>query len=636
MRKVLLLLVSLFFSIIYLTNSTIAEADSVTVGDNATLTSTFPLFDNNKVVSDVEFVINTSSDGSGTDLDTIRYLIGGDGCKLQNSETQNFSNLKCYFNKRYAPDTQVTIQQDFQTGSLTPDSFPTTYYYFVRKTNGGPYSQVIPLTLNQPSDVAKINLSASGAVWGKKGTITLGNLPKAFSQQKATITIHRNAGGMDDKHFSVFVNGDKEKSKAICSSPSGDDIFAFNDKDCSDGKFVVDVNYLVSVFPQPATVVNIPVPQASLQDTYTLSLAGPNTASTTLVVLYSPTGVTLEASQTSVTTGTKVSFTASGCPDGSKIDFAYGSDTSTKDVKDGKATFEKTLEGQGGEAFSVTATCQATGRRSNTVSVTIDKPGEERTEIDPPLPIAADTPFTIIVHGMESDGQCYFIEIKDVNADKYLDPGNRDALLGGDCSSGVDDGGKNPASVTLGGTAHHTEQLYDLFKSNNDTYTVTFDKGLPDGAYQFRLYTSNKGTSPCWPYDCRNEADDPHHSADLDFIIGNGEFTAIAAPSPACGETNDVGECTSVNTAIGPLPIQLSEFTKTIFSVLLSISGIIILYIVIRSGYILLFSQGNAEKVKEAQDRLTSAVVGLLFLIFSLIVLQTIGVDILHIPGFGA
>ncbi len=44
-------------------------------------------------------------------------------------------------------------------------------------------------------------------------------------------------------------------------------------------------------------------------------------------------------------------------------------------------------------------------------------------------------------------------------------------------------------------------------------------------------------------------------------------------------------------------------------------------------------SSGNPEKVQAAREQLTSAVVGLLFIIFSITILQVIGVDILHIPG---
>ena len=39
--------------------------------------------------------------------------------------------------------------------------------------------------------------------------------------------------------------------------------------------------------------------------------------------------------------------------------------------------------------------------------------------------------------------------------------------------------------------------------------------------------------------------------------------------------------------------------------------------------------------IKEAKEMITSAIVGSLFIIFSITILQFIGVSILHIPGFG-
>ncbi|MFH1186632.1 MAG: pilin [Candidatus Levyibacteriota bacterium] len=75
------------------------------------------------------------------------------------------------------------------------------------------------------------------------------------------------------------------------------------------------------------------------------------------------------------------------------------------------------------------------------------------------------------------------------------------------------------------------------------------------------------------------------------------------------------------------------DFVKTLFGVILSISGMIALLLIIFSGYRLITSRGNPEKITDAKDRLTSAVIGLLFVIFSLVILQIIGVDILHIPG---
>jgi len=67
---------------------------------------------------------------------------------------------------------------------------------------------------------------------------------------------------------------------------------------------------------------------------------------------------------------------------------------------------------------------------------------------------------------------------------------------------------------------------------------------------------------------------------------------------------------------------------------MLAISGVVALIFIIVSGYRFMLSQGNPEAVQEARESLTSAIVGLLFIIFALVILQLITVNILHIPGF--
>jgi hypothetical protein len=93
---------------------------------------------------------------------------------------------------------------------------------------------------------------------------------------------------------------------------------------------------------------------------------------------------------------------------------------------------------------------------------------------------------------------------------------------------------------------------------------------------------------------------------------------------------------TSCPTALGDLPTALPDLLTKIFSIALSLAGIIALGLIITAGYRLMLSQGNPEQVKGAREQLTAAIIGLLFIIFSLVILQVIGVNILSIPGFGA
>jgi hypothetical protein len=107
-------------------------------------------------------------------------------------------------------------------------------------------------------------------------------------------------------------------------------------------------------------------------------------------------------------------------------------------------------------------------------------------------------------------------------------------------------------------------------------------------------------------------------------------------PPPPCTDPAAANGCASVATAFGEWNTDAPGFVTSLFGILLSISGGIAVFIIMLSGYKMIMSQGDPEKVAAAKETLTAAIVGLLFLIFALVILQVIGVDILHLPGFGA
>lgn len=89
-----------------------------------------------------------------------------------------------------------------------------------------------------------------------------------------------------------------------------------------------------------------------------------------------------------------------------------------------------------------------------------------------------------------------------------------------------------------------------------------------------------------------------------------------------------------INTAIGCIPIGSgNEFVEWLFPKLLGIMGGIAFLLMLYGGFLVITSAGNQEKLKSGQETITSAIAGLIFAIFSLFILQLIGIDILHIPG---
>lgn len=93
-------------------------------------------------------------------------------------------------------------------------------------------------------------------------------------------------------------------------------------------------------------------------------------------------------------------------------------------------------------------------------------------------------------------------------------------------------------------------------------------------------------------------------------------------------------KCTKIDSAIGEIPTDPAEFVKKIFTVLLSMAGGWATYLIVVAGYKLMFSQGEAEAVKEAREEITSAIVGIVFMLLSLVILRVIGVDMFGLPTF--
>ena len=88
-------------------------------------------------------------------------------------------------------------------------------------------------------------------------------------------------------------------------------------------------------------------------------------------------------------------------------------------------------------------------------------------------------------------------------------------------------------------------------------------------------------------------------------------------------------------TGIGCVPLNIANFISDyLLSRLIGLAGIIALLCIIYSAFQLQTSQGNPEKIKKAQELLTSCIMGLMLIIFSIFILRLVGVDILKIPGF--
>lgn len=120
----------------------------------------------------------------------------------------------------------------------------------------------------------------------------------------------------------------------------------------------------------------------------------------------------------------------------------------------------------------------------------------------------------------------------------------------------------------------------------------------------------------------------------LDPKNGNNVTCVLKTPFDPCKETDAQGLCTKIDTGLITFNTDPAGLIKSLFGLILSLAGGIALLLIIYSGYRLMTSQGDPEKVKGAKETITSAIVGLLFIIFSFVILEIIGINILNIPGF--
>jgi hypothetical protein len=88
-------------------------------------------------------------------------------------------------------------------------------------------------------------------------------------------------------------------------------------------------------------------------------------------------------------------------------------------------------------------------------------------------------------------------------------------------------------------------------------------------------------------------------------------------------------------TAFGCIPTDPSVFIGQIIGIAVGIGGGIAFLLILFGGFQILMSAGNPERLNAGKELVTSAITGLLIIIFSLFILRLIGVTILGIPGFG-
>lgn len=90
-----------------------------------------------------------------------------------------------------------------------------------------------------------------------------------------------------------------------------------------------------------------------------------------------------------------------------------------------------------------------------------------------------------------------------------------------------------------------------------------------------------------------------------------------------------------ISTAIGCVPTDPQVLIQNLFRIAIGAGGAIALLLMVGGAFTMITSAGNPDAVKKGHEAFTSAIIGLLIVVSSVLLLQIIGVDILQIPGFG-
>jgi len=80
-------------------------------------------------------------------------------------------------------------------------------------------------------------------------------------------------------------------------------------------------------------------------------------------------------------------------------------------------------------------------------------------------------------------------------------------------------------------------------------------------------------------------------------------------------------------TIQGPLDSNidsLGEIISKALAFIMPMAGIVLLFVLISGGYDYMISQGNAEKMKSAQAKITSGIIGFILLIASFLITRII------------
>lgn len=89
------------------------------------------------------------------------------------------------------------------------------------------------------------------------------------------------------------------------------------------------------------------------------------------------------------------------------------------------------------------------------------------------------------------------------------------------------------------------------------------------------------------------------------------------------------GDC--IDTAIGCVPVDQTKFLSFLLRWSIGIASGVAFILITKASFQIMTSQGDMKKIQAGKELLTSAIMGLILIIFSVFILRLIGVNILQV-----
>lgn len=142
------------------------------------------------------------------------------------------------------------------------------------------------------------------------------------------------------------------------------------------------------------------------------------------------------------------------------------------------------------------------------------------------------------------------------------------------------------------------------------------------------------GTEACHTYMSVTNSASSNSSAPFNLCQQAANADELAA-CRACVGADTITDPNSQHfwTAFGCVRTSKEGLIQDFLRIGLGLAGGFVLLSILYGSFLLTTSSGDPKRVQEGQEMISSAVMGLLFVIFSVVILQFIGVSILHIPG---